>query len=274
MRVALAIILCLLPLAAPAQDRAQDRARTLADIRQELVVLSQDVNGLKRELSTTGLPPTAAGGTTALERLDAIEQALQDLTAQTEALDFRIKRVVEDGTNRIGDLQFRLTELEGGDVAALGKTLPLGGEAAVAPAPAAPVPGPSGPELAVGEKADFEAAQAALDAGSFDKAEKQFARFAETYPGGTLAHEAHYYRGQALSALGETAPAARAYLESFSGAPDGRVAPDALLQLGRSLGALGQDQDACVTLDQVGVRFPGSAAASEAALVRQRFNCP
>lgn len=271
MRVGLAVILCLLPLAAPAQDRA----KTLADIRQELVVLSQDVNGLKRELSTTGLPPTAAGGATALARLDAIEQALEKLTAQTEALDFRLKRVVEDGTNRIGDLEFRLVEMEGGDTSKLGKTSTLGGAGAVAAAPTPlRAPAPKGPELAVGEQADFEVARAALDAGNFDKAEKLFAKFAETYPGGTMTYEAHYYRGQALSALGETAPAARAYLESFSGAPDGLVAPDALLQLGRSLGALGQDQDACVTLDQVGVRFPGSAAASEAAVVRQKYTCP
>ena len=43
------VLAATLPLAALAQDKTQ----TLADIRQELVVLNSSVMGLKRELSTT-----------------------------------------------------------------------------------------------------------------------------------------------------------------------------------------------------------------------------
>lgn len=273
--------LCSLVIAVlPAMAAAQDRAQTLADIRQQLVVLSQDIQGLRRELSTTGLPPTAAGGSSALARIDAIESALQGLTAQTEALENRVSRIVADGTNRIDDLRFRLTELEGGDIGKMGATPPLGGETAPGTAPgtapvAAPAPAGAGgaAQLAVAEKDDFDRAREALEAGAYEEAEQRFATFATDYPGGPLTSQAHYYRGQALAAQGRTAAAARAYLDSFSGAPEGEVAPDALLQLGRSLGDLGQVQDACVTLGEVAARFPGTAAAEEAQLVRQRYDC-
>lgn len=258
----------------PSLALGQDRAQTLADIRQQLVVLAQDIQGLRRELSTTGLPPTAAGGSSALARIDAIENALRDLTAQTEALENRVSRIVADGTNRIDDLRFRLTELEGGDISRLGDTPLLGGEGGQRPVAAQPpAETGGGAQLAVAERADFDAARAALEAGAYQDAEARFAAFAANYPGGPLTSQAHFYRGQALAAQGQTAAAARAYLDSFSGAPEGEVAPDALLQLGRSLGDLGQVQDACVTLGEVGVRFPGSAAAEEALLVRQGYDC-
>ena len=103
------VLAATLPLAALAQDKTQ----TLADIRQELVVLNSSVMGLKRELSTTSGFGTAPAGGTVLERVDAIEAALAQLTAKTEALEFRINQIVADGTNRIGDLEFRLVELAG-----------------------------------------------------------------------------------------------------------------------------------------------------------------
>ncbi len=100
--------------------------QTLADIRQELSVLYVEVQRLRRELSTTGSPQIAlpSGG---LERLDALEAELARLTEKTERLEFRIDQIVTDGTNRIGDLEFRLVELEGGDLSQLGETSTLGG---------------------------------------------------------------------------------------------------------------------------------------------------
>ena len=180
-----------------------------------------------------------------------------------------------DGTNRIGDIEFRLTELEGGDVAALPPTPPLGGEAgmAPAPAPAAPVAGADAPELAVGEQADFDRAREVLGTGDFRAAADLFKTFTETYSGGPLSADAHFLLGEALSQVGETADAARAYLESFSGTPDGPRAPEALLKLGQSLGTLGQVPEACVTLREVGVRFPGSAPAAQAATAMQGLGC-
>ncbi|MEY8843105.1 tol-pal system protein, partial [Cribrihabitans sp. XS_ASV171] len=107
---------------------AQDRAQTLADIRQELTVLHVEIQRLRREFSTTGAPSSNLSGSSVLERVDAIEAELQRLTRQTEQLTQRIDRVVADGTNRVGDLEFRLCELEADcDIAKLSEGTTLGG---------------------------------------------------------------------------------------------------------------------------------------------------
>ncbi|MCA3443627.1 MAG: tol-pal system protein YbgF [Rhodobacter sp.] len=270
--LAAVVLLGLQPVAAAAQD---DRSQTLADLRSELAALTQEVTGLRQELVASGASQPGLGGGSALQRMDAIEAALAQLTSKTEALEFRINKVVTDGTNRIGDIEFRLTELEGGDVAALPATPPLGGEAGTAPAPAltAPVAGADVPELAVGEQADFDRAREVLGTGDFRTAADLFKTFTETYSGGPLSADAYFLLGESLGQLGETADAARAYLESFSGTPDGPRAPEALLRLGQSLGALGQVPEACVTLREVGVRFPGSAPAAQAATALQGLGC-
>ncbi|WP_099826700.1 tol-pal system protein YbgF [Oceaniglobus indicus] len=268
-RAALLSATLILPGAAWAQDS------TLADIRQELAVLLTEVQALKRELSTTGSPELNLAGTGALARIDAMEAELRRLTGDTEEVTNRVNRIVADGTNRIGDLQFRVCELEPGcDIGALGETTPIGGEAGLAPAAApAPPANTGGPELAIGEQAGFDRAKEALDSGSFRSAADLFAAFAETYTAGPLTGRAHFYRGEALAQLGENESAARAYLESFSGSPEGDMAPRALLKLGLMLNTLGQTADACAILDEVPVRFPQSDASLEAQTARAGLTC-
>ena len=235
-------------------------------------MLYVEVQKLKRELSTTGSASTNVGGGSTLQRVDSIEAVLQKLTAKTEQLENRINRVVSDGTNRIGDLEFRLVELEGGDLSTLGETSTLGGGTTTAPV----TPPPSTidtAELAVGERSDFKRAQEALASGDFRSAADQFATFTQTYPGGPMSADAHFLRGQAYENLGEMANAARAYLESFSGTPDGPKAPKALYKLGTSLGALGQQNEACVTLGEVGIRFPQSDSVLDAQSAMHNLGC-
>lgn len=264
-------------LAFGASTSAWTQDQTLADIRQELQFLYVDVERLKRELSTTGAANPNTGGSTVLDRMNSIEAELVRLTSKTEELENRINQVVTDGTNRIGDLEFRLVELEGGDVSKLGETTTLGGGAMPATnsgtAVITPSTGTGGAELAVGEQADFDRAKAALDSGDFRSAADLFATFTQTYTGGPLTGEAHFQRGEALAALGDTTNAARAYLESYSGSPDGNRAPDALFRLGASLGALGQVSDACVTLAQVANLYPGTAAVGQAQATMQSLGC-
>lgn len=272
MRFPLAIALGLLvsPMALHAQD-----AQTLADVRQELTILNVEVQKLKRELSTTGNVSVNTGNGSVLERVNAMESELQRVTSKTEELENRINRIVADGTSRIGDLEFRLVELEGGDISTLGETSTLGGEdqtSAQTPitAPATPTDTAS---LAVGEAADFERAQEALASGDFRGAADQFATFNQTYPGGPLAAEADLRRGEALNSLGDQREAARAFLASFTTDPVGPVAPISLFELGRALGVLGQTQEACVTLSEVAVRFPDSPSVAQAEAERTKIGC-
>ncbi|MEZ5778969.1 MAG: tol-pal system protein YbgF [Paracoccaceae bacterium] len=263
-------------LAAPAA--AQSRSETLADVRAQLSQLAAQLQALKAELQGGGAALQQAGGPSALDRMNAMEAELSRLTSATEAVQNQVNRVVADGTNRIGDLEFRLCELEEGcDPANLPITATLGGGGgAVAPVPnILPQTGTAtgGPELAVSEQTDFDRAKAALDSGDFRGAADQFAAFTQTYTGGPLTGEAEFLRGEALNQLGETSNAARAYLNAFSGAPNGPRAPAALLKLGASLGVLGQTQEACVTLGEVGVRFPTAPEAVEAGTAMRALGC-
>lgn len=258
---------------------AQDRAQTLSGIRAELGALAAELQALKSELLAGGeAAMQAAGGASALDRMNAIEAALSRLTSETEALQNRVSRVVADGTNRVGDLEFRLCELEEGcDPANLPISQSLGGDAVAAPLPQPgaiqPATGAAVPELAVSEQADFDRAKAALDSGDFRGAADQFAAFTQTYTGGPLTGDAHFLRGEALTQLGDTSNAARAYLDAFSGAPNGPRAPASLLKLGASLGMLGQTQEACVTLGEVGTRFPTAPEAVEATTAIRSLGC-
>jgi tol-pal system protein YbgF len=269
MRLIAVLVLALLPFAAGAQDRAE----TLADIKAQLATLTGEFNALKQELVATGAAQSGAAGGDALQRLDAIEAELVRLTAKTEEVELRLNRVVNDGTLRVNDLTFRVVELEGGDLSTVGQQPPIGGDtAAVAPAPPTD-PATTGPELAVGQQADFDRAREVLGTGDFRGAADLFATFAQTYPGSPLTQEAQLQRGDALGQLGETSDAARAYLEAFSSKPDGARAGEALLKLGQSLGTLGQTPEACVTLGEVGVRFPGSIDATNAQVSMQGLGC-
>ncbi|MGX9355290.1 tol-pal system protein [Roseobacteraceae bacterium S113] len=270
-RLVFALCLMAAPFAAPVA--AQD-AQTLADIRQDLTVLNVEIQRLKLELSTTTGASVPTGGSV-LERVGLIEAALQDLTAKTEQLEFRIGQIVADGTNRIGDLEFRLVELEGGDVSQLGETSTLGGDASVTTLPA-PVPtptAPEGPQVAIGEEADFQAASEALASGDNARAATLFGNFAEAYPGSPFAVDAEMGRAQALGALGDTRESARAYLNAYNAAPEGARAPEALLELGRGLATLGQGEAACQIWAQLQASFPSAQQALDAASLARNAGC-
>lgn len=275
-------VLALLAVVSPLGAQAQND-ETLADIRQELSILYVEVQRLKRELSTTGASGDVTVGGSALDRLGAIESELQRLTSKTEELEFRIDRVVTDGTNRVGDLEFRLCELESGcDVSTLETGDTLGGvapatnggtDAVILPADDDTTLPEDGPELAVSEKADFEAAEAALTAGDYAAAATKLAAFQQAYPGGPLTERAGLMRGEALEKSGDLKQAGRAYLDLFSTNEAGPLAPEALYRLGAILGQLGQTDQACVTLSEVGVRFPQDAVASQAQTQMGQLGC-
>lgn len=267
--VLLSCVLALAPFAGQAQE-------TLADIRQDMSVLFVEIQKLKRELSTTG-GTSVALPSGALDRINAIESELQRLTAKTEELEFRVGRVAEDGARRLGDLEFRLCELETGcDIGSLGQVPTLGGASDTPSAPTAPIANPQtgGTQLAVGEETDFRRAGEALASGDFQSAADQFAAFRQTYPGGPLEAQALVAEGRSLEGLGNTRDAARRYLDAYAGYPDDMAGPEALWRLGAALGALGNLAEACVTLNEVSGRYPGSSdAIAQAEAAKARYNC-
>ncbi len=263
MRIRAIFLALILPFAAHAQD---PDPQTLADIRAELTALYAQVQDLRTLFTTSGAETGVENAGPALQRLDAMEIELRRVTGELEQLEFRVQQVVDDGTRRVGDLEFRLTELEGGDVSALGDTPLLGGDptAPVIASPLDTVPAEPvadvAPQLAATEQSDYDAAFADFQAGNFAAAAEKFAAFVTTYPGGPLSGDAQFFRAEALASQGDWSRAARSYLDSFSGSPSGPHAPMALFKLGVSLAELGQMEESCLTLNEVQARYPAAEA--------------
>nr|WP_167620033.1 tetratricopeptide repeat protein [Paracoccus ravus] len=267
--IMLALGLALSALPAEAQDQ-----ETLADIRTELNQLSADLQSLRGELVAAGPAGfAAAGGDSAIDRMNAMEARLQQLTGQTEQLQNRVDRIVRDGTTRIGDIEFRLCEMEEGcDLGSL--TTPTLGEqgGSVAPLPSsdqqgaldAPATTPLAGAATAAEQADFDRAREVLGQGDFRQAADLFAHLAHHHAGGPLTAEALFLRGAALDSAGDLSGAGIAWLESFAANPNGPQAADSLLGLSRAMSARGGPEQGCFYLQEILARFPGTAQAAEA----------
>lgn len=274
MRVFALVVAGLLALASPVL--AQGREQSLADVKAELTLLSQQMEQLRAELVRTG----AAGGlpreaATAMTRVDQMEAELRRLTDRVDVLTNDVIRITDDATNRVGDIEFRVTELEGGDTSVKPVPAPLGGGVTrPLPRPAAAADSAPGTgSLAVAEQSDFDAAVAAADAGDNQKAADLFATFVRTYPDGPLTAEAQFRQGQAQEALGQWKAAGRSYLDVFNADPQGPLAPKALLRLASSLAQDNNRPMACLTLAQIDSRYPGSEVAGDVAAQRQALSC-
>ncbi|MEM0943940.1 MAG: tol-pal system protein YbgF, partial [Pseudomonadota bacterium] len=157
----------------------------------------------------------------------------------------QLKALIE---RQLEDLIFRVTELEGGDLASVGP-VDLGTPAQTSPAP-----------VILSEQADLDRARLDIQQGRFDQGEGRLRDFIADYPSSNLVGEAHYWLGQSQFTRGDFAGAATAYLSGFRTAETGPYASDNLFQLGVTLGRLGQIEPACSTLREVGRRFPNASS--------------
>lgn len=272
-----AALLCLalsLPVAAGAQQAAPDPA-TLADMRQQISQLRSQLQGLRAELVASGAAGfQAAGGTSAIDRMNAVEEQLMGLTNQAEQLQNRVSRVTGESERRLSDLEFRLCEMDQGcDLSAL--TVPRA-QAGLSPqlAPSAPAQdGTDDTAATATEQADFDAARAVMDSGDHARAAQMFAQVAETHAGGPLTAEALFLRGQALDLAGDPRAAAAAWLEGFAADPDGVRAGESLLGIARVIEGQGDATAACLYLAEIPARLPGSPQATEAEARMVRLGC-
>ncbi|MCY4293095.1 MAG: tol-pal system protein YbgF [Roseovarius sp.] len=269
---ACAAVLALLP---PAMAAGQEREQTLADIRQELSVIYVQIQRLKQELNTTGSFGSERIGGSVIERVDNIENEVRRISEKTEKLEFRIDNISRVGANRIGDIEFRLCEMDSEcDIGSLkyGATLEPGSDGDQNPViddfanlfSDETLASDDEMEYAEGEQREFDRAALALEEEDYLEAERLFRGFQEKYPGSPLAAKAEINRGEALEGEGKIEAAARVYLKVFTNAPDGPEASGALLRLGRGLDHLGKTYEACLTLGEIEERFPGSAAVNKA----------
>ncbi|MFN4058817.1 MAG: tetratricopeptide repeat protein [Roseinatronobacter sp.] len=253
----------------------QAQTDSLGQLRAELGVVSGQVAELAAQMSSGAVPVPQALSGEAFDQIERLRAQITALTARTEALEFQLRRVIDEASNRIGDMEFRLTELEGGDVSALGAPRPLGGvlPAPAANAPALPQAGAEAPQLAAGEQAAFDTARAQLEGGDVAGGIAAMDMFLQTYPGTPLGAQASALLARAQSSTGQDSDAARTWLNLYLSAPEGDSAPLALLELGEALGRLQQVAEACVMFDELLMRFPTAPQTEAAFAAKARLTC-
>ncbi|MDP0929797.1 tol-pal system protein [Paracoccus onubensis] len=248
----------------------QAQEPTLAGLRATISDLRNQLQSLRGELSAAGSEGyQEAGGANAIDRMNAMEDRLNQLTDQTEQLQNRIRTVIRESTARMDDLEFRLCEMDetcdlgalmAPDTGAEGtgvEIIPQVGNGATAP-------DGENDTASSEEQADFDAAYKALNAGEFRRAADMFAAVAQNHAGGPLTAQAYYLRGTALDNIGQPRAAATAWLEGFTADPDGSRAADSLLGIARVIEADGDPVAACLYLAEIPARFPGTAQSQEA----------
>ena len=170
---------------------AQTQEETLADIRQELIFLNTEIHSLNRELSTTSGASIPTGSGTTLQRMNALEQELRRITGVVENLQFRIEHIVKDANNRLGDMQFRIIELEGGDITNIPDISIIDEGSSTSGNNNQGTTDNTGVELATSEQGDLDRAVADVEAGEHANAVAKLDQFLLTYPDGPLSGEAH-----------------------------------------------------------------------------------
>ncbi len=233
------------------------------ELRYRLDQLDAELADIRARLG--GGAPVSGGAAAALSgsRVTELEGEVRRLTAMVEEMQNTQRRVAEEAARRFSDIEFRLTELEGGDVGGLQPVPPLGG---VGAGPAAglgqgPVQAEQGAQVAavsVAEQGDLDRAATDVQQGRYDQAEDRLRRFLNDYPASPLTGDAWYWLGESQLVRGNAGEAARSYLRGYNADQRGPRAAYNLYRLGVALGRLGQVNEACLTLREVSTQFPSA----------------
>ena len=257
--IRIAAMVAILAVAGPAYPQLWTGAGSADDLRYRLSVIDAELVDIRARLGEAPSAGGSSGGATGVGadvmlRLARLEAEIRQLTGRVEQMDFEQRNVAEDAARRFGDIEFRLTELEGGDISILAPVRPLGGGGGGGPVVAA------GPEVSISERGDLDRAIEDVKQGRFDLGEDRLRGFLTTYPGSPLKGEALYWLGESQFVRGAFQNAARSYLNGYNIGPASASAPKNLFRLGVTLGRLGQLNEACLTLREVRNQFPTGPA--------------
>ncbi len=233
-------------------------------------------------------------------RLGEMERQLRTLTGQVEANEFKLRQMETSLTRMQGDVEFRLTRLEGGapppaEGAGAVPEVPLGGVAVVPgarpgsvvppvgstalPATAPPVAEPAAPPApprAATAVAAWQAAYALALAKDWPGTETAMAAYLTDWPKSTRLPQAQYWLGRSFAERKRHAEAADAYLKVYNNYPRSDRAADALLGLAEAMIGIKDTQQSCrvlAELDSVyGAKLPATKVA-EAKALRTKAKC-
>ena len=188
------------------------------------------------------------------QRLDSVQADVRQLRGRIEELENGTETMRKQQRDLYGDLDKRITALQGTNPApaASGSTAPG-------------TPAPTGSSV---EQTVYSQAFDALKAGSYSVAITGFKDFLANYPSSPLAENAQYWLGETYYVNHEYDAAAGAFRSVLQKWPDSREAPDAMLKLGYTQLELKKVAEGRATLTEVTRKFPDSEAAK---LARERL---
>lgn len=242
-------------------------------------------------------------------RVGEMERQLRSLTGQVEANGFKLRQLETAIERARGDVEFRLTRLEGGTSGSLGGEPPLATPEATMPAagsvrppaatqpatrPGAMVPpvGKAPVAAAVPPKpnavassaiskgtnaaTDWTAAYAQALKKDWPSTEAHMLAFTEHWPESFRAAQAQYWLGRSFAERAMHAQAADAYLKVYNKYPLNDRAPDALLGLAGALIGIKNPQQACRVLGELESVYAaklGATRSSDAKALRTQAKC-
>ena len=125
---------------------------------------------------------------------------------------------------------------------------------------------------------DFQSLKRAkiyIENAEYDNAKFIFKNFVKNFPNSIFLPEVFFYLAETYYNTNDWKLAANSYLESFSLDPKGDFAAKSLFGLAVSLGALKEFDQACLTLEEVNLRFPGQNVVSAENIIETQklLNC-
>ncbi len=290
-RLLAALCLCAAGLAlSPRPAAAQITSREGIELRDEILSLRHEVDGLRAQLPANGsylgnsAPAAAPSGGQSdmvvhlLGRMNTLEDEIRHLRGQIDELRNQDQQAIADLRQKLDDLKF---EVENPSAANAGSGSPL------SPAPARPVPEPPAPARpamarpAPARPAPRQAAPGTIAAARAALAHHDYATAARiahailSRRAAPDAPEAQFILAEALSGQHQWSRAAIAYDDSYNRAKRGPHAAASLLGLAASLSAINEGRAACETLGELRHQFPSDvhAMAGQIAAVSRRARC-
>lgn len=181
------------------------------------------------------------------QRIEASQNEVRTLRGQLEELQHAVNRSQDQQRELYGDLDRRLTSMEGGAAA---------GAAAASATNASGLPIPQGDD-----RANYQAAFDLLKDGKYTEAAAAFKQFLTTFPNSGLADNAQYWLGEAHYVTKQYPEALRDFRTVVEKYPDSRKLPDALLKIGYCNYELKNWAEARSALDQVVKQYAETTAA-------------
>lgn len=179
------------------------------------------------------------------QRIEAAQAETRVLRGQLDELQHQVTQSQTQQRDMYGDVDRRLSALEGNS-----------GAAASTVAPPAGLPIPQGDD-----RANYQAAFDLLKDAKYPEAINAFKQYLTTFPNGPLADNAQYWLGEAHYVTKQYPDALRDFRAVIEKYPESRKIPDALLKIGYCNYELKNWTEARSALSQVVQRFGDTTAA-------------